>query len=76
MTDPHHQSGSELLEPEHVLHPRGYTICLRQADVEWMAGITGPVQRPSIILAADQDPVLAKTQPWIEAHSKACQEHP
>ena len=65
MTDPHpYQSG-----------PEGSTIHLRQTDVEWVAVINQPAERPSIVLAADREAVLVKAQPSIEAHSHACQEY-
>ena len=66
MTDPHpHQSALE-----------GSTIRLRQTDVKWVAVINQPAERPSIVLAADREAVLAKAQPCIVAHSHARQEHP
>ena len=47
----------------------GFTIHLRQTELEWMARISGPQQRPSIVLAADRETVLAKARQWIEAHT-------
>jgi hypothetical protein len=75
MTDPYcHHSASEPIESEHTFDYSGYTICLRQTGFEWMAVITRPAERPGIVLAADQEAVLAKAHQWIAAHSHARQE--
>jgi hypothetical protein len=76
MTDPHRaQSEPEPFGSEGALVYRGCTIRLRQTDVEEMAMINRPAERPSIVLAADREAVLVKAQPSIEAHSHACQEY-
>ena len=71
-----HQSGPEPFGSEGPLDYQGCTIRPRQTDVEWMAAINRPAVRPSIVLAADREAVLAKVQPCIEAHSCARQGHP
>ena len=77
MTDPHRaQSEPEPFGCEGALVYRGCTIRLRQTDVEEMAVINQPAERPSIVLAANGEAVLAKAQPCIEAHSCARQGHP
>ena len=77
MADPHRaQSEPEPFGSEGALVYRGSTIRLRQTDVEWLAAITQPAERPSIVLAADQEDVLAKLQQCNEAHPCARQEHP
>lgn len=75
MTNPHcHHSTSEPIGPEPTFDFLGYTICLRQTDIESMAVITGPAEYPAIVLAADQEAVLAKAHQWIAAHTHARQE--
>ena len=53
---------------EEAIEYLGFTIHLRQTELEWMAMISGSKQRPSIVLAADREAVLAKARQWIEAH--------
>ena len=54
---------------EEAIEYPGFTILLRRTELEWMAVISGPQQRPSIILAADYETVLAKARQWIEAYT-------
>jgi hypothetical protein len=72
MTDLHHP-GHDASIPQ-VIEIHGYTVHLQQTALEWMAVITPPQERPSIILAADQETVLAKVRQWIEAHAAGGQE--
>lgn len=54
---------------EEAIEYLGFTIHLRQIELEWMAMISGAQPRPSIVLAANQETVLAKARQWIEAHT-------
>ena len=67
MTDLHHPN-HEASIPQ-VIEIHGYTVHLQQTALEWMALIAPPRERPSIILAADQETVQAKARQWIEAHA-------
>jgi hypothetical protein len=72
MTDLHHPN-HETSIPQ-VIEIRGYTVYLRQAALDWMAMITPPRGRSGIVLAEDQETVLAKGRQWIEAHATGRQE--
>ena len=48
-----------------VIEIHGYTVHLQQTTLEWMAVITPPEERPTIVLAADREAVLAKAHQWI-----------
>jgi hypothetical protein len=60
MNDPHHLQGSELVEH------KGYQIRVSQRGVEWMAVVTLPKQRPTLIMAPDREAALAKACEWIQ----------
>ncbi len=72
MTDLHHP-GHKASIPQ-VIEIHGYTVHLQQTAFEWMAVISPPRERPSIILAADRETVLTKACQWIETHAAGSQE--
>jgi hypothetical protein len=72
MTDQHHPD-HEASNPQ-VIEIHGYTVRLQPTALEWMAVMTPPRERPSIVLAADQETVLAKARQWIEVHAAGDQE--
>lgn len=74
MTDLHHTNHKASIP--RVIEIHGYTVRLQQTALEWMAVIAPPRERPSLILAADQEAVLAKARQWIEAHAAGGQESP
>jgi hypothetical protein len=70
MSDPHPRSAepepaTSSLVPEHP----AYAIHLKQTDLEKLAVITAPRERPSIIPGADRETVLAQARQWIVARA-------
>jgi len=66
MSDPHPRSAQpELPTVVPVPEQLGYAIHLNQTDLECMAVITAPRERPSIVPGADREAVLAKAHQWI-----------
>lgn len=68
MSDPHPRSAQPELsaavaEPEQL----GYATHLNQTDLECMVVIMAPQERPSVVLGADREAVLAKAHQWIAA---------
>jgi hypothetical protein len=49
-------------------HP-GYAIHLKQTNLKWMAVIMASWERPSIVLGANRETVLAKARQWIAARA-------
>jgi hypothetical protein len=47
----------------------GYAVHLKQTDLEKLAVITAPRERPSIVLDADRETVLAQAPQWIAARA-------
>jgi hypothetical protein len=58
MTDPRHHQDPEVSTSELVEH-HGHTIRLQPTALVWMAEVTGPDQRPEIVLAANREAALA-----------------
>ena len=50
---------------ELIVH-RGYQIRLTQAGLEWIAAVTIPGQRPTLIMAPDRATAIAKAKDWID----------
>jgi hypothetical protein len=74
MTDPHHHQERKISTSEVVEH-HGHTIRLQPTALEWMAVITGPDQRPEIVLAADRQAALAMAHQWIDGKAEAKQKN-
>ncbi len=49
-----------------VLEHRGYRIHLSPSHLEWVAFVTPPKQRPTLIMALDRDAAIAKAYEWID----------
>jgi hypothetical protein len=50
------------------LDHHGFEIRLARTELEWVATVAQPQQRPTLIVAADRDSVIAKAHEWIETH--------
>jgi hypothetical protein len=51
--------------PEH----RNYRIRLRRTQVDWIGFVARRGQRPTVILGADRDALIAKAHAWIEGQA-------
>jgi hypothetical protein len=60
MTDPDCLPDTELVEHN------GYQIRLGPGGPEWLAFVTPPKQRPTLIMAPNREAALAKAYEWID----------
>jgi hypothetical protein len=65
MSDAAHSQQVEVSEH------RGYQIRLSQTRLEWMAFVTRPKQRPTLIMAPDREVVVAKVYAWVDAQHQS-----
>jgi hypothetical protein len=60
ITDPSPSQDADLVDHH------GYRIRLSQSDLDWMALVTRPDQKPTLIIAPERETVLAKAREWID----------
>ncbi|MBQ0821255.1 hypothetical protein KBI52_13700 [Microvirga sp. HBU67558] len=60
MTDPSPSQEADLVDHH------GYRIRLSPSSLDWMALVTRPDHKPTLIMAPERETVLAKAREWID----------
>jgi hypothetical protein len=49
-----------------IMEHNSYQICLSPSDLDWMAVVPRPQQRPTLITASDRNAAVAEAYEWID----------